>query len=80
MVGVSSLVRDEARVKVGERGDELGEVMRLKSRKRNTGGRFVESGHVHIGSEESHFAVLVLVGLHTLKTLEGVVEDTCRRV
>ncbi|KAI6748546.1 hypothetical protein HG530_015319 [Fusarium avenaceum] len=77
---VSSLVGDEASVEVGELGDEVDAVLGLKGGKRNTGGRLVESRHVLVGSEESHFAILVLVGLHALEALKGVVENTCRRV
>jgi len=38
-------------------------------------GTAVETLHVHIRTEETGLSVLILVGLHTLKALESIVED-----
>ena len=44
-------------------------------RESDPGGARVHTFHIHIGSEERHFAVFITVRLHTLEKCLGIVQD-----
>ena len=54
--------------------------MRREIWESDSGGGFIEAGHVLVGAEEANITIAILVGLHSLEAFEGVVEDAGCRV
>lgn len=72
--------RDKALISLDKLGDQVNHGLGVEVRKSNAGRGSVQTSHVLVGTEETNVALLVLVGLHTLETLKGIVEDTSGRV
>lgn len=73
-------LRNESAVQSHEFPNELDESVAVESRQSNPLGRLVKSRHVLVWAEQTDLTLLILVSLHTLETLESIMEHASRRV